>query len=138
MTTSCITFFCDDIREEKSGKDTLVGIYSDNLASEKFPINFHRLALYTRINLSVDEKVNEITIRITAPGGIKDELAKLEGEFIRNAQNDAKSKGSRQTGIINKAIIGSAVVSEPGRIEIVVQIDKQEFLSGFLNVIKRS
>jgi hypothetical protein len=60
--SSAVCIFCEDIREEKSGQDTIVGTLPDNLLINPPPPKLQdakalmpKLGMYLRINLLADQ-----------------------------------------------------------------------------------
>ena len=77
------SIFCEDIREEKDGKRTLVGVFQDGLFVQQFPIIIPKLAIITNLVLSSGVKIQNFDWSIYFPGddGAKPSfIAKTEAE----------------------------------------------------------
>lgn len=62
--TSLITLFAEDIREEKSGQVTLVGIFDDQLEVPSFPVHIPKLALLTTLSTLLDDPFDLASFRV--------------------------------------------------------------------------
>lgn len=56
--------FCDDVRQEVTGKLTLVGCYTDSMVVPRFPATIPRLCVLARIITPATEPFNEVKVRI--------------------------------------------------------------------------
>src|SRR5688572_15722901 len=86
-----IGFFCEDIRDEKSGQDTLIGILPDHLAVPAFPGMLPKLGIYVRIHLSLDANPKIIRVKLKQPDATFVELAvfdSLIGSSIKDASDN--------------------------------------------------
>ena len=126
--------FCDDLREEKSGMDTLVGVHPDNINVPSFPFSFPKIAIYTRINLDAADSPGDISIVISVPNEDDVLLSTLDTEMITNAQTKSKKDGSAMVGLISKAIAANFTVPAPGQVKITVKIKGKKYVGGVLNV----
>src|SRR5215208_8095167 len=74
---SAVAIFCEDIREEQSGQNTIVGTLPDNLVVQAPPTGtpstasavMGKLAVYLRINFDIDDKPQEVTIKLLNTNG---------------------------------------------------------------------
>lgn len=58
------TVFCDDIREETSGKLSLIGVYTGQLLVRNFPSTLPKLCILIRVVTQASEPVQSLTLRI--------------------------------------------------------------------------
>jgi len=65
--------YCDDIREEKTNKLTLVGVYSADLYVSEFPAVLPKLAIFVTLATPVEEPFRQLEIKL-----------KLDDEVIAN------------------------------------------------------
>ena len=134
LPRSVITLFCDDVREEKSGMDTLVGVHPDNINVPSFPFSFPKMAIYTRINLDVADSPGDIPIFISVPNQDDVLLSTLDTETITNGQTKSKKDGSPMVGLISRAIATNFIVPAPGQVKITVKIKGKKYVGGVLNL----
>lgn len=115
-----VTLFCDDIREEHSGINTLVGIYPDNVVVEAIPFAFSKLALYTRLTVPGDFEVEPINVSLFV-GGEERPLASITAELVEKAIQDAKRDGAQIGGMISRAVYAPFPVLVPTRMRVVAK-----------------
>jgi hypothetical protein len=130
-----IALFCEDIREEKSGQDTLVGILPDNLNIVNLPGMLSKLGIYIRIQLEHEDNPQTIKIRVKGPLSQHLEIGSLD-HLIGQAKSQAQEKGFPFAGLVAKSIISPFPVQELGKIEAIVEIDGTEYICGALNIIQ--
>lgn len=76
---------CDDVREEKSNKLTLVGVYSDNItiagdAPQPWPALLPKLGLFIRLTAPADFVPERYTLRVLRNA---ESVATVSGDFVR-------------------------------------------------------
>lgn len=144
MKFSAVSIFCEDIREEKSGQDTIVGTLPDNLEIA-FPPNQNivstkaalpKLGVYLRVNIGIEN---------TVPAIIKAYVKNTNGELIvetdwsreviDKAFADSKKKASPHVGFVFKAVMGPVPLHNSGRISVTASVDGVEYIAGTLNVV---
>ena len=133
---SIIGLFCEDIREEKSGQDTLVGVLPDNIGVKNLPGALAKLGIYIRIQLDRDTDHQTIRTRIKIPERPNIEFASLD-HLISDAQTQAEANGMPFAGLIAKGIVAPFQISALGKIEAIVEIDGTEYVCGALNVVQQ-
>ena len=144
--TSAIALFCDDIREEKSGQVTLVGVMSDNIQvhSPPEPVategkNFvrviPRLGIFIRISFDVRAEVSPVIISVTMPDGEEVHRAEIEEHVIDGARA-TREKGNPIAGLVQRLQVGGLPIKKLGRMTVTVTVRDQTYLAGFLNFIE--
>jgi hypothetical protein len=144
MALQVIGFFCEDIREEKSGQLTLVGVLPDNISISKRPPDLPdtarhvipKLAFYVRIHLSVDENIDPMAIKLVLADGQNIEMGMINAELIATSKRDAAKRGLPIAGIVNHAVIQGFQIPGPGMILGVVEMGGQRHTCAVLNVIQ--
>ena len=129
---SIITLFCEDIREEKSGQDTLVGILPDNLVVAAIPGRLPKLGIYVRIHLEREDNPITMKIRVTIPQGNPVEM-NLD-DVLRAAKQYAEKEGLPFAGIVAKGLISPVPIQATGKIEAIAEIDGMEYICGILTI----
>src|SRR5665647_411847 len=99
-----IALFCEDIREEASGQNTLVGVMADNIAVPSTPVMLARLAIYTRVYFDISDVPEEVSAIAEMPSGEKIELGAASADLVKTSFDAAKSNNVRVAGIILKGI----------------------------------
>jgi hypothetical protein len=134
-TASVVGLFCDDIREEKRGTDTLVGIFPDNINVPALPITFAKLAVYIRIHLDPsNDPPGAIPIRIEMPNGSQMPLGTLEESLVNKTLQDAKATGAPIAGLISRAVASPFHLPAAGRLRVIVTIADEDVLAAAINV----
>jgi hypothetical protein len=142
---SAVCVFCEDIREEKSGQDTIVGTLPDNLIAARSPCVVSpnarpvlpRLGIYLRIHLDAQQD---------APKEISAKLINAEGQVIADSAwersvvdrtfADAKANHMPLVGLIFKVVIAPfPITPEGGKITAMSIVDGVERVAGALNII---
>lgn len=130
---SVITIFCEDVRQEKSGAETLIGVMPDNVNLTQIPGNLAKLAIYTRISFPSDYNLGPVTISISTPWKDEQVLTVLDENFVSTAISDAKQKSGPLVGLISRAVSAPFVVNSAGRVKVFAKIGDRKILSGSLN-----
>lgn len=91
---NAITFFCNDIREEKSGQVSLIGVFDDVVRVESLPTIVPKIAIMAMLSVSTSEEFNLQTVRVFFEDGetlvseeIPDDVRQAEKDAIRKALN---------------------------------------------------
>ena len=132
---NAVGFFCDDIREEVGQKDSVMGIYPDNITVPVIPGNFQRLCIYVRLNIQIEWDQAEITLHLRFEDGTQIEIARFALELIAAEFKGAKERGAPLVGFIAKGIASPLLVPVAGRIRLVAVAGDEEILCAALNVI---
>lgn len=141
--SSVVGLFCEDIREEKSGQDTLIGILPDNMQLSPHPSAPHqegiplfpKLGLYVRIHLDIDHKPSECTLRVRNTDGSLMAVGSWDQHVIDRAFNDAKQNQMPYVGLIQKMIMSPLPIPSSGKIVATVLLENREYIAATLNVI---
>ena len=134
---SFISLFCDDIREEKSGVDTIVGVFPDNLSLPHIPSVIPKLCVYTRLYLEKSEitpKLIAARLRLSWNEEIIN-IGDFGGTQLKNAFDEAEKGNQKRVGIIMKAILTGFTVAETGRLDVIINIDGNEVVSGSVRIV---
>jgi hypothetical protein len=137
--TSVMALFCDDIREEKSGALTLIGVLGDNVTLPPLPPDggnivgiIPRIAIYLRINFDVNAEIGPITFKITMPDGAEIDAGGISEATIAEAKDTGKS-GSPIGGIISRLVFGNVPLRKAGRMTVEATVGDTKYLAGALN-----
>ena len=68
MAFSAIGIFCEDIRQEKSEQDTLIGILPDNVNVPSIPGMFPKLGLVVRMHFDVSSSARQFFVILRQSG----------------------------------------------------------------------
>ncbi len=130
-----VGLFCEDIREEKTGVHTLVGVFPDNLNVSELPGMMPKLCIYVRFHLDVNADVRSITAMLRFPTS-EQSLGGFDPDLIKKTQEDSRKKGTPLAGLILKGISGPIKIPGPGRILAIAKVNDDEIVCGSLNIQK--
>jgi hypothetical protein len=131
-----VTFFCEDVRPEVAGSESLIGVLSDNVNVADFPMIFPKIAVYTRVTFDIDYDPEEISIFLHA-NGKEDAIGVIDIDLISKAIHDAKANGSPISTIISRAIAAPFPIEKSGRILVYLRTSKKEMITGTMNLEKQ-
>jgi hypothetical protein len=132
---AAIALFCDDIREEKAGTVSVIGIYPDNITVQKAPLMLPKCGIYVRLNIRLEETPPErISLRLVHADGTEFPLTTFNVEMMEKARAESQAMGAANAGLISTALLAPFPIKQLGRINVVVKIDNEESVCGTLNV----
>lgn len=142
---NCIGLFCEDIREERNGAITLIGIMPDNANTEVVPISatgearsgphvtvLSKICFYVRLNFDLDLDLPEAEIRLVPFGADPITMGKLDREVIQRARTEAKAKGNFMAGLITRGVLGGYPMPKDGWMKIEVVFPKEIILASVI------
>ena len=141
MTLSVMALFCEDIREEKDGIVSLIGIIPDTInlmhatAGAAVPSGdtaarvLSKLCIYTRINFEPEYDLREPELRLALPNGEVVSLGKIEATTVRQARSDATTKGAPLAGVISRAVL-AGFRAPTGTVKLEVIVGDETYLAG--------
>ena len=136
LPVSIVGIFCEDIREEKSGQDVIVGTLPDNLSVAKTPGLMPKLSVYLRIHFDAGGMPpKSISVKMIDTDGTERPLPQWEPALIEQAFTDSRTNQMPIAGLISKITFSPYPVSSLGRILIVATIDGADHIAGALNVV---
>jgi hypothetical protein len=103
-TISGYAVFCEDIREEKSGGNTIVGVMRDNLSVPPLPQSIPKLGIFARIYFPLERPALRADIYMNTSSGERNQIASLEPAYIEGAIKAARIENSPSAGIIASII----------------------------------
>jgi len=143
LATVCL--FCEDIREERSGQDTIVGTMPDNLVAEgqrpsaTAKAMLPKLGIYLRINFDIDGGMpKSVKAEVYLTNGAKFAESAWAPEVVEKAFSDTRANQLPLVGLVFKLVAGHLPLGDGGKIKVVVTVDDAEYLAGALNVIVSS
>ncbi len=134
--TRAVAMFCEDIREEKSGQDTIIGILPDNMALANFPGVAAKLGVYVRIHIDPKTPPREITVKFNTPWGENLDIGKADKTLIDSAVSQALDKGLPLAGIVLKALMVPFLMQAPGLAVATITVDGSENVCAMLNLVR--
>ncbi len=130
---SAVGMFCEDIREEKAGTDTLIGILPDNMTVPQ-PGSIPKLCLYVRIQFEPKVDPGDIVIRVFLPTGENIMENIIEPELIKGARDKAISRDAPLVGLFSRMTWGNFPAQSSGRVKVSISAGGREWICGHLNI----
>jgi hypothetical protein len=137
---SAVAIFCEDIREEKSGQDTIVGTLPDNLNVSSPPPSpdavgmLPKFGLYMRINISTADQPKEVQARLIDPKGTVIAKSDWERSVLDKAFADARANAMPITGLVLKLVAAPFPIVAMGKLTAIAVVDSKEYVAGALNI----
>jgi hypothetical protein len=131
---SAIGLFCEDIREEKSGQDTIIGVMPDNMNVPTVPGALPKLALYLRILFDPAYDLGQINVKLVLPDNKEMPLGSWDKAVVEKAITDSQTNNIPIVGLIFKAILAPFPVAAAGKFLAVVTANGVEYVSAVLNI----
>jgi hypothetical protein len=135
---SCIALFCDDIREEKANRETLVGVYPDNVNLPGLPGSFPKICIYLRVNVRLGFDPGKIIATVMLPGNVELVREEVGADVVASSQQKAKDTNAFYAGLKAKIVLSPLKVDQAGRISVIVTAAGKDHIAGALNLRPRS
>jgi hypothetical protein len=132
---SIVGFFCEDIREEKSGQETIVGILPDNFAVPQVPGLIPKLGIYIRMHFDAKSNAKEFSVRLESPNSNDLMLGSSDENTVSSAIQDANKLGIPFAGVAMKAVFGPFPIKSYGVLRAIVKLDGVDILCALLNIV---
>lgn len=142
-TFSSVALFCEDIREEKSGQDTIVGTLPDTLQISGPPpptpdakAMLPKMGVYLRINFNTDgDKPKDVSAKVLNTNNDIITQSSWDSSVIDKAFADAKTNQIPLVGLLLKIVAGPFAIAGSGKITAIATIDGEDRVAGVLNLI---
>ncbi len=131
---SALALFCEDIRQEKGGIVSLVGVLLDNINVEGVPGFAPKLAIYIRANFDPTQDLAPIWYELILPDGSVPVSDHVKREVLEKAQTESLRDGNPIASLVSRAIMSPFAIQQAGRMRVVVHFGDKEILAGSLNV----
>jgi hypothetical protein len=143
IPVSAVCVFCEDLREDKSGQDIIIGTLPDNLVGQASPPSpnvkafLPRIGAYLRVHLDVERDIpKEISAKLLTTDGQLVAETMWDRSVVDKAFADSKTNHMPIVGLIFKVVVAPFPISiEGGKITALVIIDGVEYLAGAVNIV---
>lgn len=116
MTPFAHVIYCDDIRQELGGKQTLVGVYSGTLQVQSFPVILPKLCLALQLLLPAEGLPKDLKIEV-----LQGDAVIAEGEFPMDDLQAAVAALEAEKGVASpegdRPMLGVQFIFSPIRLE---------------------
>jgi hypothetical protein len=137
---SAVAVFCEDIRQEQSGSDIIIGILPDTLNAVTehtpgLPI-FGKFGIYLRVHLDASlPPPKDISARLVLlPANVEVPLPGWDSKVIEAAFEGSRANDLPLVGLLLKAVSSPFPLREAGKIVAKVKVDGADYIAGQLNV----
>jgi hypothetical protein len=139
-----ICVFCEDVRDELSGQQSLIGILPDIINIEGPPpptpnsiAHLPKLGCYLRAHFFTEGgQPKEVMARIENNKGAVIARTQWKPEMVTQAFDNANSNQMPFAGLIFKFVMGPVPIGAPGgRLTAILTVDGEDSVAGALNII---
>lgn len=127
-----VGFFCEDVREEQAGTETLIGIYPDNMAVPGIPGMLHKLGIFVRINFDPESPPSKGTVVLIAPDDSRQVIGEFSEQLIQESRNGAVAQGTLIAGLKMRSTLIPFPVFTPGRFQLIAEFGDDQYLCATL------
>lgn len=143
------TIFCDDIRQEVSGKLILIGVYQGiMLIHGAFPITLPRLCFSITLAQKVELFSPNVVLRIFVPGDPED-ASSIEAQLGENVEGGLEKEADKNSHVLgvpeserkylhffSNMQFENFLIKEPGLIKVRADIDGKRHQLGSLRIVQ--
>jgi hypothetical protein len=127
---SVIAIFCSDIRQEKGGTETIVGVFPDTVNLPTIPGAFSQMHIYVRMHVRPSYLVSAIITRIVLPDGSELEQSEMNPDLITRTRAKYEAANAPYMGFIVKFGIAPFQVVQEGPLKVIVRVDGVDHIAG--------
>jgi hypothetical protein len=113
---SAIAVFCSDVRQERGGTETIVGVFPDSVNVPKIPGAFAQMYVYVRMHMLSSFRPSSIVTKLLLPDGTELERSQIEPELIERTREKAIASNSPYMGLIAKFAMAPMHIAQEGRL----------------------
>ena len=131
---SVVALFCSDVRQEKGGTETIVGVFPDNVNVPTIPGAFAQMHIYVRMHVLPSFKPRQIITRIVLPDGSELDRSEMDQGLVERTREKAFANNSPYMGLVAKFTMVPMHIAQEGRLQVIVSVDDQDHVAGALNL----
>lgn len=75
--------YCDDVRQEVGGKQSLIGVYNTDMILPSLPVTLPKLCAQILVRLPINTTANSVVVKISNGDNVLAEMPIPEGELQR-------------------------------------------------------
>jgi hypothetical protein len=129
-----LALFCEDVRTEVSGQETVVGTLGDNIEVGQIPGLMPKLGIYLKYNFAIDFRLHSLSSRLLSPDQSVIAEFPVELEILAQANDEAKSSAAPYFGLKQNIIFAPFPITVPGFHAMMCAINGRDHLAGFINI----
>lgn len=124
--------FCDDIRQEVSGKLSLIGCYTGGMQIAEFPAALPKLCIHVRLITSMHEPFREVKILVLNDQDVVIDAEVPAEQFSQEFPTDAEE--SAMAVLHAQFVLSPFVIKQPCSIKVRAIVDGEEIRGLSLDV----
>lgn len=130
---SIVALFCSDVRQERGGTETIVGVFPDNVDVPSIPSGFTQLCVYVRMHVRPSFCPTKIITRLVLPDGSELDRSEMEMGLFERSREKAVAGKSAYFGLIARFVMAPMPITQEGRLQAIVSVDGKDHIAGALN-----
>jgi hypothetical protein len=132
MGVRIVGFFCEDIRQETAGSESIIGVLPDNMTVPLGAIP--KLAVYIRIYIDLDEMPQTVFLSLRLPWGDPIQIGEAPDTIFEEARTGARANNLPAAGITMRAILSPFPVAAYGLLTAVATVAGTEHICAMMNI----
>ena len=126
--------FCEDVRVEQTGQETLVGVLPDNVNVATIPSLMPKFAIYVRCNFAEGFVLRNLRIKMNSPSGnvLLDNF--VEQSLIKQTIKESSDNQSPIYSIKTFAVFAPFNITEAGHYKVIGIVNDGEHLAGAIRL----
>ena len=137
LQTSVVGLFCEDVREEKSGQVSIIGVLSDNVKVPNMPVMVPKMGLYIRIHFDPSADPGTVKVKLAMPDSTEMDLEQFEDQVVSDARQKSLRQASPLTGLIVFGVISPLQVKAYGSMRLEVDVGANRYTAGVVNFVPK-
>ena len=129
-----IAIFCEDVRPEVSGQESIVGIFGDGLSVSSVPGFMPKLSIYIRFNAVSGFELGSLSFKMLSPNGNVLFENIVGKDVISRAIEESAAANMATVGIKTYSTFAPFQINEVGTFSVIASINEVETLAGFIKV----
>ncbi|WP_441465370.1 DUF6941 family protein [Bradyrhizobium xenonodulans] len=135
-------FFCEDVRRENGGRETLIGILPDTVQVPRFPWVVRRITIHFRIRIQADFDCDRAVMIDVESENADIEAVKREPapmELVRRTVERARNRGLPYGTLIGRVEMNEPLeFPQPAKLTVVLKCGDEKEECGLLNIVERT
>lgn len=132
MTRRIEVLYCDDIRQESSGKRIFIGVYNNILIVPAVPLTLPKFCISAQIVTPSNDPVESLRVKVTKND---EELINEPIEITPPEARYEHQKSGKLITISTNFLVSTMQISEPGEIKVLAETERETLESLPLQIV---